>query len=231
MSPPKDPTLFAIILAGGKSSRLHKTSPGSIQDKPLLMLDGKRVITRVIDDVTHFVPAEQTVVVGPDTLPTGIVPTVYEDPPQSGPYMAVRAGLRHFTQRFGPALPNEGVFLFGADMPFIGESIEQLVRHHRDVLQQTKVAIAQATDKLQPLFSYWPRGVAEQIFANQILNAGVMQALNQIDYRVVKIEATAVTDLDTYQDVVNAGIDLPVKVVGPATNAAGPKRKSSQNRC
>lgn len=207
MNPPKDPALFAIILAGGKSSRLHKTSPRSMQDKPLLVLEGKRVITRVINEVTQWVSAEQTVVVGPDTLPTGSIPTVFEDPPQSGPYMAVQAGLRHFTQRFGPASPTEGVFLFGADMPFIGEGIEHLVEHHLDDLQGTQVAIARSAGKLQPLFSYWPRCVAEQLFAKRVLDAGIMQTLNHIKYRVVDVEANAVTDLDTYQDVIDAGIE------------------------
>ena len=171
------------------------------------MLDGKPVISRVIGEVTQLVSAEQTVVVGPATLPTGTIPTVFEDPPQSGPYMAVQAGLRYFTQRCGPASPNEGVFLFGADMPFIGEGIKQLVDHHCDELARTEVAIAQASGKLQPLFSYWPRCIAEQVFAKRILNAGVMQTLDHINYRVLDVEATAVTDLDTYQDVVNAGID------------------------
>src|SRR5699024_3221792 len=129
MNPPKEPALFAIILAGGKSSRLYKTSHRYMQDKQLMKQEGKRIITRFINVVTLWVSAEQTVVVGPDTLPTVSIPTVFEDPPQSGPYMAVQAGLRHFTQRFGPASPNEGVFLFGADMPFIGEGIEHLVEH------------------------------------------------------------------------------------------------------
>src|SRR5699024_12096747 len=113
------------------------TSPRSMQDKPLLVLEGKRVITRVINEVTQWVSAEQTVVVGPDTLPTGSIPTVFEDPPQSGPYMAVQAGLRHFTQRVGPASPNEGVSLLGADMPVTCEGSGHLGERPVDDVQHT----------------------------------------------------------------------------------------------
>src|SRR5699024_212770 len=153
MNPPKDPALFAIILAGGKSSRLHKTSPRSMQDKPLLVLEGKRVITRVINEVTQWVSAEQTVVVGPDTLPTGSIPTVFEDPTQSGPYMAVQAGLRHFTQRVVPASPNEGGYMFGADMRFIGEGIEILAANLLVGRRQTEVTLSRYLVKLQTLVS------------------------------------------------------------------------------
>src|SRR5699024_2784748 len=142
---------------------------------------------------TQWVSAEQTVVVGPDTLPTGSIPTVFEDPPQSGPYMAVQAGLRHFTQRFGPASPTEGVFLFRADMPFIGEGIEHLVEHHSDDLQRTRVGSARSAGELQPLFSYCPRCVAEQLFAQRGLDAVNVHTLDETEYRVVDDEADRVS--------------------------------------
>ena len=40
--------LFAIILAGGASSRLHATSPHPVTDKPLLEFEGEPLITRVL---------------------------------------------------------------------------------------------------------------------------------------------------------------------------------------
>lgn len=205
MDPAHDPDLFAIILAGGASSRLHASSPQPTVDKPLLVLDGKRVLTHVIDAASQCVRSDQLVVIGPTSLPTGNIATVYEDPPQSGPYMAVRAGLQYFSRHFGPATQHAGVFILGADMPFIRVGLEQLVTHHVDS-QVPKVAIAQAGGRLQPLLSYFPRRLADRLFAEPMLNAGLMRTLQHTDHHTLEVDEIAVADLDTYQDALNAGI-------------------------
>ena len=205
VDPSHDPDLFAMILAGGASSRLHASSPKSTVDKPLLVLDGKRVLTRVIDAATQAVRPEQLVVVGPAALPTGNIATVYEDPPQSGPYMAVRAGLQYFCQRFGPATQHAGVLILGADMPFIGLGVEQLVAHHRDS-PVPKAVITQAGGRLQPLLSYIPRDLADRLFVEPMLNAGLMPTLRDTNHHTLEVDELAVADLDTYQDALDAGI-------------------------
>ncbi|GAA2033132.1 hypothetical protein GCM10009720_11990 [Yaniella flava] len=205
VDPSQDLELFAMILAGGASSRLHASSPKSTVDKPLLVLDGKRVLTRVIEAATQAVRPEQLVVVGPAALPTGNIATVYEEPPQSGPYMAVRAGLQYFSQQFGPATQHAGVFILGADMPFIGLGMDQLVAHHCDS-QTPKAVMAQAGGRLQPLLSYIPRGLADRLFAEPALNAGLMPTLRDTHHHILEVDEMAVADLDTYQDALDAGI-------------------------
>lgn len=197
--------LYAIILAGGASSRLHATSPQPVVDKPLLLLDGKSVIAHVIDAAMEYVPQEQIVVVGPATLPTGNIATIYEDPPRSGPYMAARAGVQHFTQQFGSGRPGESMLLLGADMPCIGLGIEQLVRHHRTP-EQDLALVTRAGGRLQPLLSYMPRSAGEEAFAEPVMNAGVLRTLRTLDHHVIEVTETAVADIDTYQDAIDAGV-------------------------
>src|SRR5699024_11998133 len=88
-------------------------------DKPLLELRGKSVLTHVIEAAATRVTSQRIVVVGPASLPTGRIATVYEQPPRSGPYMGVYTGLPYFAERFGPALESEGGLLLGAYVPNI----------------------------------------------------------------------------------------------------------------
>lgn len=205
MAAPEDSSLFAIILAGGASSRLHATSPQPTVDKPLLTFQGKPVLTHVIQAAAQRLEPERIVVVGPESLPTGHIARVYEDPPRSGPYMGVYTGLQYFAEQFGPAAEIEGVLLLGADMPRIALGFELLFEHH-DAASVAGVAIAKAGGRLQPLLSYVPRPVAEQLFAEPVVNAGIMQALRTHEHRVLEVPDAAVADLDTYQDALDAGI-------------------------
>jgi len=77
--------LAAIVLAGGRSKRF-----GS--DKLETVVHGTPLVRHSVDAALAF--GASVVVVGPahDGLPAGVV-TVREDPPLSGPYAAVAAGL------------------------------------------------------------------------------------------------------------------------------------------
>lgn len=205
MTGTQDATLFAIILAGGASSRLHATSPLPTVDKPLLNLRGKPVLIHVIEAAAARVASQRIVVVGPSSLPTGNIATVYEDPPRSGPYMGVYTGLQYLAEQFGPASESEGVLLLGADMAHIAQGLPYLFDHH-DAAVPAKVAIAQAAGRLQPLLSYVPRQVAARIFAKPVVDAGIMRALRRTEHRVIDVPAASVADVDTYQDARDAGI-------------------------
>ena len=198
MAATEDSSLFAIILAGGASSRLHATSPMPTVDKPLLELRGKSVLTHVIEAAATRVTSQRIVVVGPASLPT-------EQPPRSGPYMGVYTGLQYFAERFGPALESEAVLLLGADMPNIAQGLPYLLNQH-NAARSANVVIAQAAGRLQPLLSSVPRSIAEHIFAKPLVNTGLMQVLRTTQYRVVEVPAAAVSDVDTYQDAIDAGI-------------------------
>src|SRR5699024_12250731 len=142
--------LYTIIMTVRVYSRIHETYPLTKIEKPLLRFQGKPVLTHVIEAAAARVVPERIVVVGPQSLPTGNIATVYEEPPRSGPYMGVYTGLQYFAQQFGPATVAEGVLLLGADMPRIAQGLTQLFDHH-DAATHAGVAITQAAGRLQPL--------------------------------------------------------------------------------
>ncbi|WP_241681180.1 molybdenum cofactor guanylyltransferase [Pseudactinotalea terrae] len=77
--------LAAVVLAGGRSTRLGG------QDKAALLLDGARLVDRVVA-AAQAAGAREVVVVGPASLVPG-VPVVQEEPPFGGPVAGVAAGL------------------------------------------------------------------------------------------------------------------------------------------
>lgn len=205
-STPPAAGLFAIILAGGASSRLHATSPHPVADKPLLEFDGEPLITRVLTEVARVVLPQHTVVVGPSALPTGDIPTVSEDPPRAGPYLAVRTGLQYFTDELGSASADHGVLLLAADMPWIGLGISALAEHHHNPETTSQVAVVETAGRLQPLLSYFPRMVADEVFSERLLDTGIWHALRETSYLSIDLPAHAGADVDTYQDAVKHGV-------------------------
>jgi len=90
-------------------------------------------------------------------------------------------------------------------MPCIGLGIEQLVMHHR-IREQDQVDVTRAGGRLQPLLSYRPRSAGEEAFAKPVMKAGVLRTLLTLDHHVIEVTATAVADIDTYQDALDAGV-------------------------
>jgi len=102
------PTWDAIVLAGGRGSRL-----GGV-DKAALALGGETLLARVlraVDDAAHVV------VVGDVSVPGRTV--VREDPAYGGPAAAVGAGLGEITSPY--------VLLVGCDQPFVAEALDVLL--------------------------------------------------------------------------------------------------------
>lgn len=57
-----------------------------------------------------------------------------------------------------------------------------------------------------PLLSYRPRSAGEEAFAKPVMNTGVLRTLLTLDHHVIEVTATAVADIDTYQDALDAGV-------------------------
>jgi molybdenum cofactor guanylyltransferase len=90
--------LGAIVLAGGRASRLGGT------DKPALRVGERSLIESVLAEASAA-GARRVVVVGPDrprlTLSTGELRVVREDPPGGGPVPALHRGLAEITAAAG----------------------------------------------------------------------------------------------------------------------------------
>lgn len=102
------PQLDAVVLAGGRASRLGGA------DKPALLVGGRSMVASVVSAVAEA-GAARVVVVGRDQprlgLGAGDLRVVREDPPGSGPVPALRRGLAEVTAPW--------VFVLAADLPFI----------------------------------------------------------------------------------------------------------------
>lgn len=51
-----------------------------------------------------------------------------------------------------------------------------------------------------------PRSAGEEAFAKPVMKAGVLRTLLTLDHHVIEVTATAVADIDTYQDALDAGV-------------------------
>ncbi|HWD61912.1 MAG TPA: NTP transferase domain-containing protein [Humibacter sp.] len=111
------PTIDAIILAGGRASRLDGV------DKPALIVGGARLVDRAIA-AAGVLAADAIVLVGPHRARTAAPDTaalliaVREDPPFGGPVAALAAGLTKVTATF--------ILLLAADLPHVELAVDRL---------------------------------------------------------------------------------------------------------
>lgn len=192
----------AIVLAGGRSSRLRESAPVPIPDKPLLSRDGRTVLGSVLEDLERYagVGADRCVVVGPEDIPvpegTGLV---REDPPFSGPAAAIRAGLSEF-----PAL-DSWTFVVAADMPHPGPGLAALRRAVTERTPDDAAFVGSDDGRWQPLLSVLRLDRARDAFAEPAGSQSVMSILKRLSPTVVEVPAGSSADVDTWDDAVALG--------------------------
>ncbi|KQU31267.1 hypothetical protein ASG69_03635 [Rhodococcus sp. Leaf225] len=144
----------ALILAGGRSSRMQGTT------KPAALVDGVTLVDRVLG-ATSFCTV--TVLVGPDDVtadPPGPrrVRRTREDPPFGGPVRALAAGLAVTVDDGDGPRENDVVLTLSADLPYITEPALRLLV--RELLRDTTVEAVFGTDstgRTQYLVGAWRR--------------------------------------------------------------------------
>ncbi|MFD6090623.1 molybdenum cofactor guanylyltransferase [Oerskovia sp. NPDC060338] len=111
--PPSEALAFdAVVLAGGRASRLGTS-------KPRLVVDGARLLDHVLAATRD---ARATVVVGPDDLASDAYVLTREDPPFGGPVAGAAAGLAALPDGAAP-----WVLLLACDVPRAAEAVPLLV--------------------------------------------------------------------------------------------------------
>lgn len=105
------PCLDAVILAGGKGSRL-----GGV-DKAELKVGGVRLLDRALQAAAS---ARTTVVVGPAEVPDGVIVT-REDPPGTGPAAGIVAGLDAIAE------PADWTLVLACDLPGAADAVHHLL--------------------------------------------------------------------------------------------------------
>src|SRR3990167_1947192 len=95
----------AIILAGGRNARMQGV------DKAFLEVDGRPIISHIIDRLTPFVDQAIIVTNSPEKYVNFEARTVWDEIPDKGPLMGIYSGLK--------ASSSEYNFVVACDMPFV----------------------------------------------------------------------------------------------------------------
>lgn len=208
------PVVFrAIVLAGGRSSRLHASAPGPTPDKPLLSRDGVTLVEAVLTDLDRCagVGAAGCVVVGPENIPlrTG-AGLVREDPPYSGPAAAIRAGLSFMDGAEGrdsapDAARRTWVFVAAADMPHPGPGLAALRRAVLAHDCEETAFIGVEDGRWQPLMSVLRLDRAREAFTEPAESHSVMSRLERLSPVDVELPTGSSQDIDTWDDAVSLG--------------------------
>jgi molybdopterin-guanine dinucleotide biosynthesis protein A len=188
----------AIILAGGRSSRLGG-SP-----KSALLFDGATLLER---SLASSAGARHTVVVGPDTagLPGGVL-TTREDPPFAGPAAAIAAGLATLRTES----PADMVLVLACDMPRVDVAVRALV----DALPGAGADGVMATSpdgRRQPLAGFYStaaleRAVEDAAARDALVHGSVFALLASLDVQAVVVPAGSTDDVDTWDDAAALGV-------------------------
>lgn len=185
-------TLGAIVLAGGRSSRMGT-------DKLVLQRDGRSLLQRCCDAVAPYV--RRIIVAGPDRPGTEGVTFVVEDPPFGGPVAGIAAAL--------PELPPGGhVFLLAGDLANPVRVVETLVAH-RTRLEDCDGAVLEDADG-------WPQYLAGLYRIDSLREVAakwpgardmsVRRFLGHLDCVRVPVSETVAADIDTPEQAREQGV-------------------------
>lgn len=196
--PPDEFEFDAVILAGGRSSRL-----GGVP-KQALIYDGATLLQRTLAAAAG---AQAVVVVGPDAgvLPAGVI-TSREDPPFAGPASAIGAGLAALQETAGPR--PAFTLLLACDMPNVGQAVDVL---RRRMGPGDGVMAVSADGHRQPLAGFYRsealrRSVRDLISRGALMNGSVSALLARLDVQLVTVPAGSTDDVDTWDDAAALGV-------------------------
>jgi molybdopterin-guanine dinucleotide biosynthesis protein A len=217
--------LDAIVLAGGRSSRLSGVP------KSQLLWHGVTLVQNTVDAALDA-GARLVVVVGPDA-PGSFVPkpdarrpdaqrpyarvlSAREDPPFGGPAAAVAAGLRALeaqqSQRaHAPAA--DAVLVLACDMPEIAGAVAALVGA-LPLLHGDGAVMLDPSGMRQPLAAVYSRralaDAADGLRASGTLDGASMRSLiSSLELLELRDEAGSTRDVDTWPDAAAFGIAHP----------------------
>ncbi|MDQ0211717.1 molybdenum cofactor guanylyltransferase [Arthrobacter bambusae] len=207
----------AVVLAGGKSSRL-----GGVP-KAHLKYDGATLLQRALAATRG---ARRVVVVGPDpgTLPDGTL-TAREDPPFAGPAAAIAAGLLALQGQDSEGQDSEArhgqspspdhaawVLVMACDMPLAAAAVPVLLQEV-SAHSESEGALSISSDgRKQPLLGIYrvsalQREVQAVSEEGGLANAAVFRLLARLDLLAVPVPEGSTDDVDTWDDAAALGVD------------------------
>ncbi len=181
--------ITAIVLAGGKSSRMG-------ENKLFLQINGKTFVERILDLLNPLFPEVIFISNRPEELEKFRVKVFKDIYPYYGPLAGIHSGLIHSNTEYN--------FVVSIDMPFINsELIEHLLKNYKD----SEITLPVADGQLQPLCGIYNKSVLPEIESllknvsfegdkqKHKINVRLFDLLNS-----VKINAVGITDKFFYNE-------------------------------
>ncbi|MFI7583779.1 molybdenum cofactor guanylyltransferase [Kocuria sp. M1N1S27] len=188
--PGGSPGFHAVVLAGGRSSRLGG------RPKARLRQGGRTLLELTLDAVRE---AAGVVVVGPPDLavPEGVLRT-REDPPFSGPAAGIAAGLRLLD-----GLPRaDWTMTLACDMPGVARAVPRLLDAAREDPDAAGYVCVPPDGRRQPLAALCRSDVLHGAYAGRdATDRSVSSFVRDLPLRDVTVPQDATADVDTWDDV------------------------------
>lgn len=195
---PDSPAYDAIIVAGGRASRL-----GGI-DKTSLEFEGVPLLRRALDAVES---AARICVVGGDTTLPARAERVRESPPWGGPAAAIAAGITTLSDS-----PSPLTAVTAGDLPRVGEALPALLAASAELPDDIDGVLAvDGSGRRQPLLAIYRTAALRRAVAGlpSPENLPVRRLLEMLTLRELTLPDEWCTDIDTPEDAAGLGIVIP----------------------
>lgn len=172
----------AVVLAGGRSSRLQRA-------KEDVVVGGRTLLEHTLE---ACVDAQVRVLVGPrrHDLDDDAVVQVREDPPFGGPVAALAAAIGHVR---APV-----VLVLACDMPDVGRAVEVLLAESVD---GADAVLAEDEGRVQYLVGLYRRDAVSRALAAVAPGASMRSLLADLSVRTVTVPRGATADVDRPSDL------------------------------
>lgn len=204
------PVLHAIIVAGGRSSRMRASAPVGTPAKPLLefLSDATplRLIDHCIGSARDVLPeGGRCVVVGPAMDLPADVERVREEPVWSGPASAIATGVRQL-EGDGACKHGARVLILAADVVNPAPAIAALLEAASEN-PGAQAWVAETDGHPQPLLSLVDAQAAATAFAG-VRGGSIRAVFATLDVCPVPLSAEVSRDVDTWEQAQAAGIGM-----------------------
>ena len=191
----------AIVLAGGRSSRMGSA-------KPALLFEGRPLVELAVEAARG---ARTVVVVGPNELAPADVLTARESPALGGPAAALVAGL----DRLGDDAA-AWLLVLACDLPHAGEAVRALLAAALPHTRGTCDAVVAVDDsgRRQPLLAVYRtdalvHAAASARRSGDVPGLPLRRLVGALDTVEVAVDDELCADVDTPEQARSFGIDVP----------------------
>jgi molybdopterin-guanine dinucleotide biosynthesis protein A len=176
----------AIILAGGKSSRMG-------EDKGLMLVNGKPMIQSILDQVSQVANEILIVTSNPNYARFGysLIPDLIEN---KGPLAGIVSGLSHSSSVYN--------WVLSCDIPYITAS---LLLKLKAEIGDNDVIVAKKNLRIHPLIGCYKKDCVAVL--NEQLNSGDLKLMNALNQLKVKEFEAVDFDEKCFQNI-NSKADL-----------------------